>query len=155
MPEQAYGPKPKWTPPRFLPVDARARTKERRSRVEYLVIPAETTRRLLERSRDIPLSYGPRKIRELYAIASQHVIGSTMQIALWSLGGANFVAFTYVEPLLSHAHALQVVSAFDRFVARAGRGIFPSSRCISSSRASRRRRPLGKETGPHFAFSPP
>jgi hypothetical protein len=41
-------------------------------------------------------------------------------LALWSLGGANFVAFTYVEPLLSHAHALQVVSAFDRFVARAG-----------------------------------
>ncbi len=68
---------------------------------------------------DIPLSYGPRTIRELYGLTSQHVLGSTLQIVAWSLGGTMFITFTYVEPLLSREHALQVFSAFDRLLARA------------------------------------
>jgi hypothetical protein len=69
---------------------------------------------------DVPLVYGPRRIREFYALASQHVIGSTIQLAVWSVDGTMFVAFTSVEPLLSRQHALQVVGAFERLVVRAG-----------------------------------
>jgi hypothetical protein len=38
--------------------------------------------------------------------SSQHVIRSMSQIAAWTVGGTMFIAFTWVEPLLSCAHAL-------------------------------------------------
>ena len=67
---------------------------------------------------DVPLVYGPRRLRELYAGASQHVLGSTIQIAAWTLGGTMFASCTHVEPLLSDAHAQQVVREFELLVAR-------------------------------------
>jgi hypothetical protein len=246
LPERAHGPKPKGGPLTLIPTDATAPSAERHSRVEYLVVPAEAVRRLLDRSREesttvngamcaagllalrsvidtdrelslqtqvsvrgelvppvsnetvgsfisgvttthlaaqttqfwdlarearhrvsaaldrgdhltilkgsfgalhafglrflgprfnagrivainvsnsgnlpVPLVYGPRRIRELYALASQHVIGSMMQVAVWTVGGTMFIALTYVEPLLSRAHALAMISGFERLLARA------------------------------------
>lgn len=68
---------------------------------------------------DIPIDYGTIRLSATYAMASQHVIGSGMQIAVMTIGQTTFAAFTYAEPTLSREHAEKFVDRFMRGVARA------------------------------------
>lgn len=68
----------------------------------------------------IPTVYGARRLRAIYAGAGQHVLGSGLQVAAWSLAGTMLIACTHVRPLLSDAHAQEFVRALLRLLERGG-----------------------------------
>ncbi len=50
---------------------------------------------------ELARDYGPLRLNELYMLSSQHVVGSTLQLAVVSLQRELFVAFSWANPLLS------------------------------------------------------
>ncbi len=63
----------------------------------------------------IPFStrFGPLTAKAFYVGSSQHVLGSSMQVAVQTLGGAIFATFVYADPVLSPVRAAGFVEAFD------------------------------------------
>ncbi len=60
-----------------------------------------------------PTRFGPLTATAFYAGSSQHVLGSSMQLAVQTLGGAAFATFVYADPVLSPQRAAGFVEAFD------------------------------------------
>lgn len=60
-----------------------------------------------------PAQYGPLTVTAFYAGSSQHVLGSSMQAAVQTLGGTLFTTFVYADPILSPERARNFVDEFD------------------------------------------
>jgi hypothetical protein len=60
-----------------------------------------------------PTEFGPLTAKAFYAASAQHVLGSSMQVAVHTLGGALFTAFVYADPILLPGRAADFVEAFD------------------------------------------
>ncbi len=71
---------------------------------------------------EIDRAFGPFALRELYALATQNVMGSTIQIAVMSLNEELFVSLSWAAPLLSTSEAAEIKSAFLDIVGAASRG---------------------------------
>lgn len=69
----------------------------------------------------IPLEtqVGRFRVRAFFALSSQHRVGSSMQIAVQTLGGAMSIAFVHAEPTLSPARGEKFVEAFEARLAAA------------------------------------
>jgi hypothetical protein len=69
----------------------------------------------------IPYSpeFGPFRVESYFAASSQHRVGSSMQIAVQTLGGAMCIAFVFADPILLAARGEQFVEAFEAEVRRA------------------------------------
>ena len=57
--------------------------------------------------------FGPFRARAYFAASSQHRVGSSMQVAVQTLGGAMCIAFVYADPILLPARGEQFVEAFE------------------------------------------
>jgi NRPS condensation-like uncharacterized protein len=57
--------------------------------------------------------FGPFRVAAYFAASSQHRVGSSMQVAVQTLGGAMCIAFVYADPTLLPARGQQFVEAFE------------------------------------------
>jgi hypothetical protein len=57
--------------------------------------------------------FGPFRVEAYFAASSQHRVGSSMQVAVQTLGGAMCFAFVHADPILLPARGEQFVEAFE------------------------------------------
>jgi hypothetical protein len=57
--------------------------------------------------------FGPFRAHAYFAASSQHQVGSSMQVAVQTLGGAMCIAFVYADPILLPERGQQFVEAFE------------------------------------------